>query len=50
MIEYDYVKFPKSISSNDGVWREVIEIGSKSTLPKKWVLEKRDSLILFFSQ
>ena len=35
IIEFGNVKFLKSISSKDGVWREVIEIDSNCTFSKK---------------
>ena len=41
-IEFGNVKFPKSISSEDGVWREFLEIDSGSTFSKKWVVQKRE--------
>ena len=34
IIEFDNVKFHKSISFKDGVWREFIEIGSNSNFSK----------------
>ena len=42
IIELDNVKFPKSISSNNGVSGEFLEIGSNSKLQKKLVLQKRE--------
>ena len=44
IIEIYYVKFPKSVSSKDDVWREFLE-DSNSTFSRKWVLQKCD----FFS-
>ena len=50
MIEFDIVKFPKNISSKDGVSREFIEIDSNGTSSKKWVLQKHEFSYTFFSQ
>ena len=35
IIEFDNVKFPKSISSKDGVWREFVGIDSNCKFSKK---------------
>ena len=49
IIEFDIVKFPKSISSKDGVWREYLEIDSNSTFSKKkWALCNREFSYSFF--
>ena len=47
MIEFDYVKFPKSVSCKKAVWREFLE-NSSSTFSKKWVLQKREFCYPFF--
>ena len=39
IIEFDNVKFPKNISSKDGVWREFLEIDSNGTSSKTWILK-----------
>ena len=48
IIEFDIVKFPKSISSKDGIWGEYLEIDSNSTFLKKWVLQKHEFSCPFF--
>ena len=41
MIEFDNVKFPKDLSSKDGVWKEFLDIDSNGRSSEKWVLQKR---------
>ena len=48
IIEFDIVKFPKSISSKDGVWREYLEIDSNSTFSKKKLSTLQPWIFLFF--
>ena len=48
IIEFDNVKFPKSRSSKDGVWRKFLQIGSNSTFSKEWVLQKCEFCCTFF--
>ena len=48
IIESGNVKFPKSISSSDGLWREFLGSDSNSTFPKKCVLQKREFPYSFF--
>ena len=40
-MEFEQVTFPASISSDDGIWREFLEIDNNSMFSKKWVLQKR---------
>ena len=48
IIEFDDVKFTKSTSSKDGVWREFLEIDSNSAFSKNEYF-KNVSFLLFFS-
>ena len=48
-MEFEQITFPASISSDDDVWREFLEIDNNSMFSKKWVLQKRKFLTLFFS-
>ena len=41
------MKFPKSILSKNGLWRQLFEIDCKSTFSKKWVLQKFGFYYLF---
>ena len=41
IVKFDNVKFPKIISTKDGVWREFLGTDSNSMFSKKWVLQKR---------
>ena len=47
IIEFYYVKLPKSLSSKYGVWKEFIE-DSSGTFSRKWVLQKREFSYPFF--
>ena len=46
--EFENVKFPKSISSKDGVWREFLEIDNSITFSEKYVFQKRGFPYRFF--
>ena len=48
VIEFVHINFSASISSEDGVWEEFIEIDSNSMFSKKWVLQKLKSFLPFF--
>ena len=51
--EFDNVKFPKSVSSKDGFWREFLKIDSNSTFSKnkkKTIKNPWIFLSFFFSQ
>ena len=47
-MEFENVKFRKSISFEDGVCREFLEIDSNSMFSKKCVLQKRNCFNPFF--
>ena len=48
MIEFDIVKFPKNISSKDGVSREFIEIDSNGYVFKKMSTSETWIFLYFF--
>ena len=50
MIEFDNVKFPKDLSSKDGVWKEFLEIDSSGTFSKKKTSTPKTFLYFFLSQ
>ena len=50
MIEFGNIKFPKSISSKDIVWREFLEIENNSTFSKNEYFKSMTFLIIFPSQ
>ena len=45
IVLFDHAKFTANISSEDGVWREFLEIDSDS---EKWMLQKRNFSYPFF--
>ena len=47
IIEFNYVKFLKGVSSKDDVWREFLE-DSNSKFSKNWVLQKSEFSYPFF--
>ena len=44
--EFGYVKFTKSISSKDGVWREFLQISSNNTFSKNEYFKNVDFFII----
>ena len=50
IIEFDNIKFPKNMSSKDGVWREFPEIDSNGASSKNEYFKKVNFLLLFFSE
>ena len=49
IIEFDIAKFPKSISSKDGAWREYLEIDGNSTFSNKMSTSPTWIFLSFFS-
>ena len=49
VVEFGNAKFPKSIPSKDGVWREFLEIDNNSTFSKKMITSKIVNFLSFFS-
>ena len=47
-IEFGNVKFPKDLSSKDGVWKEFLEIDSNGTSSKKMSTPKTWTFLYFF--
>ena len=50
IIELDNAKFPKSISSENFIWREFVEIDSVTVCFQKWLSQKHEFYYPFFSQ
>ena len=48
IVEFDNVKFPKILSTKDGVWREFLETDSNSMFSRKWVPQKREFSYPFY--
>ena len=50
IIEFDYVKFPKNVSSKDGVWRKFLGDSNSTFSKKNEYFKNVNFLIHFFSQ
>ena len=48
VVEFDNVKFPKIISTNDGTWGEFLETDSNIMFSNKWVPQKREFCYPFY--
>ena len=46
--DFDNVKFPKIMSTKDGVWSKFLETGSNSMFSEKWVIQKGEFSYPFY--